>query len=167
MGMFWAIMSDWSMYKDSCGTQKLPLYIVMSCLPEFNTDYSAYIIDEFLLFLGHILEGQTGPHIDRARQQFEFFELYVLRPRSLLIALSLSYRVLCLLPYHCILLISCSVLYVYYRPVYTRLCGPRHPLFLLGQYALQAKPHLPILDIIPTHIPGPSGRVTQQYYGHV
>ena len=84
----------------------------------------------------------------------------MLRPRSLLIALLLSYRVPRLLLYLCTLLISHSVLYVYYRPVYTGPCGPRHPLSLLGQYALQTKPHLPILDVIPTHIPGPSGRVT-------
>ena len=43
---------------------------------------------------------------------------------------------------------------MYYWPAYTGLCGPHHPLSLLGQYALQAKPHLPIVDIIPTHIPG-------------
>ena len=86
---------------------------------------------------------------------------FLLRPRSLFIALSLSYRVPHLLLYHCTLLISHSVLYVYHRPVYTGLCGLHHPLSLLGQYALQAKPHLPILDIIPTHIPGPPGRVTQ------
>ena len=95
-----------------------------------------------------------------------FLEVCLLRPRSLLIALSISYRVPRLLLYHRTLLLSCSVLYVYYRPAYTGLCGLRHPLSLLGQYALQSKPHLPIPDIIPTHIPGPSGRVTQKYYGH-
>jgi Family of unknown function (DUF6535) len=75
-GTFRAITSDWSKYKDSRGTQKLLLYIAVSRLPEFNTDYPAYIADEFLLFLGHIFEGQTGPHIDRARQQFESSESY-------------------------------------------------------------------------------------------
>ena len=55
----------------------------------------------------------------------------VLRPCSLLIALSLSYRVPRLLLYYCTLLISHSVLYVYYRPVYTGLCGPCHPPILV------------------------------------
>jgi hypothetical protein len=41
---------------------------------EFEADYPAYIVDEFLLLLGNIFEGQTGPHIDEARQQFESFE---------------------------------------------------------------------------------------------
>ena len=34
----------------------------------FTPNYPDYIIDEFLKFLGNILEGQTGPHIDSAVQ---------------------------------------------------------------------------------------------------
>jgi hypothetical protein len=51
----------------------------MSRLPEFDAHYPAYIVEEFLLLLGNIFEGQTGPHIDEARQQFESFIRY--RPR--------------------------------------------------------------------------------------
>ena len=43
----------------------------MSRLREFDEYYPASIVDEFLLLLGNIFEGQTGPHIDKARQQFE------------------------------------------------------------------------------------------------
>src|SRR6266566_4121858 len=74
-GTFRAITSDWSKHKDSAATQKLLLDIAMS-RDEFGWQYPAYIVDEFLLLLGNIFEGQTGPHIDNARQQFESFDLY-------------------------------------------------------------------------------------------
>jgi hypothetical protein len=48
----------------------------MSRRQEFSGDYPAYIVDEFLLLLGNIFEGQTGPHIDRARQAFESSQWY-------------------------------------------------------------------------------------------
>ena len=70
-GTFRAITSDWSKHKHSLGTQKLLLDITMSRRLVFDYDYPAYIVDEFLLLLGNIFEGQTGPHIDEARQQFE------------------------------------------------------------------------------------------------
>ena len=72
-GTFRAIAAGWSKHKKSLGTQKLLLDIAMSGREEFDFHYPAYIVDEFLLLLGNIFEGQTGPHIDRARQQFESF----------------------------------------------------------------------------------------------
>jgi hypothetical protein len=72
-GTFRAITSDWSKHKHSLGTQNLLLDIATSRCWEFVEGYPAYIVDEFLLLLGNILEGQTGPHIDKARQQFESF----------------------------------------------------------------------------------------------
>jgi hypothetical protein len=69
-GTFRAITSDWSKHKDCLGTQNILLDIAMSRCWEFGTDYPAYIVDEFLLLLGNVLEGRTGPHIDRARQWF-------------------------------------------------------------------------------------------------
>jgi hypothetical protein len=75
-GTFRAISSDWSKHKHSLGTQHLLLDIAMSRRREFDGYYPAYIVDEFLLLLGNIFEGQTGVHIDGARQQFESFELY-------------------------------------------------------------------------------------------
>jgi hypothetical protein len=74
MGTFRAITSDWSKHKDSLGTQKLLLDIAISRYGEFDSQYPSYIIDEFLSLLGNILEGQTGPHIERARQELESFE---------------------------------------------------------------------------------------------
>lgn len=70
---FRAITTDWSRHKASLGTQNLLLDIAMSRRREFNEYYPTYIADEFLLLLGNIFEGQTGPHIDKARQQFESF----------------------------------------------------------------------------------------------
>jgi hypothetical protein len=70
-GTFRAITSDWSKHKHSLGTQKLLLDVAMSRHLEFQVNYPAYIVDEFLLLLGNIFDGQTGPHIDNARQRLE------------------------------------------------------------------------------------------------
>ena len=70
-GTFRAITSDWSKHKHSVGTQNILLDIAMSRREDFDVHYPAYIVDEFLLLLGRILEGQTGPHIDKAGHQFE------------------------------------------------------------------------------------------------
>jgi hypothetical protein len=75
-GTFRAITSDWSMHKHSLGTQKLLLDIAISRRLEFDEGYPAYIVDEFLVLLGNIFEGQTGPHIDNSRQRFESFDPY-------------------------------------------------------------------------------------------
>jgi hypothetical protein len=68
---FWAITSDWSKYKRSLGTQNLldmvvPGRDVVGFVSSNNCP--AYIENEFLVLLGNILEGQTGPHIDNAVQ---------------------------------------------------------------------------------------------------
>jgi hypothetical protein len=70
-GTFRAITSDWRKHKDSVGTQNLLLNIAMSRVPEFDEGFPAHIVNEFLSLLGNIFEGQTGPHIDRARQEFK------------------------------------------------------------------------------------------------
>jgi len=67
-GTFRAIASDRSKHKDSLGTQNLLLIIAWTRREEFVDCYPAYIVDEFLLLLGNIFEGQTGPHINKARQ---------------------------------------------------------------------------------------------------
>ena len=72
-GTFRAITSDWNKYKHSLGTQKLLLDIAISRLWEFDGYYPVYILDEFLSLLTNILEGQTGPHIDGAKQKLESF----------------------------------------------------------------------------------------------
>jgi hypothetical protein len=65
IGTFRAITSDWGKHKHSLGTQKLLLdMIVHGIISRF--DYPAYIVNEFLVLLYNILEGQTGPHIDDA-----------------------------------------------------------------------------------------------------
>ena len=65
-GTFRSITSDWSKHKDSLGTQKLLLNIAISRRWEFNDVYPAYIVEEFLVLLRNIFEGQAGSHIDEA-----------------------------------------------------------------------------------------------------
>jgi hypothetical protein len=80
IGTFRAITSDWSKYKISLGTQRLLLNMVA---PHhgiiFSFDYPDYIIDEFLAFLGDVLDGQTGSHIDDVVQQLTTFPTYLPR----------------------------------------------------------------------------------------
>jgi hypothetical protein len=68
-GTFRAISSDWSKHKNSLGTQNLLLDIAMSRPREFGGDYPAYIVDEYLVLLRNIFEGQAGSHIDEAMQK--------------------------------------------------------------------------------------------------
>ena len=75
-GTFLAITSDRSNRNPPLGTQSLLLIIAWTRREEFVKGYPAYIVDEFLILLGNILEGQEGPHIDKARQRFESFRLY-------------------------------------------------------------------------------------------
>ena len=75
-GTFRAIASNWSKHKDSIGTQILLLDIAASRRLEFIVHYPTYITDEFLLLLGNFFEGQTGPHIDKARQRIEIIKSF-------------------------------------------------------------------------------------------
>jgi len=76
---FRAITSDWRKYKRSPGTQQLLLDMVE---PHrgiiFSFDFPAYIIDEFLAFLGNVLEGETGQleHIDEVVRDLIDFRDY-------------------------------------------------------------------------------------------
>jgi len=70
IGTFRTVTSDWGKQKHSLGTQKLLLDMIIpvhGIISHF--DYPAYIVNEFLVLLCNILEGQTGPHIDDAVQQ--------------------------------------------------------------------------------------------------
>ena len=73
-GTFRAISSDWSKHKDSVVTQNYLLNIAWTRRWAFITRYPTYISDEFLLLLGNIFEGQTGPHIDKTRKRFKYFD---------------------------------------------------------------------------------------------
>ena len=75
-GTFRAITSDWSKRKYSLGTQNLLLHIAMSRRWEFDGHYPDYVVDEFLLLLGSVFAGQTGPHIDEAKLLFERVRIY-------------------------------------------------------------------------------------------
>ena len=55
----------------------------MSRHRDFEDHYPAYTVDEFLLLLGNIFEGRTGPHIDKARQWFELYGSGRFRERML------------------------------------------------------------------------------------
>jgi hypothetical protein len=71
MGTFRAITSDWSKYKDSLGTQKILLDIVVTRGWEFDLPgrYPPLIANEFLVLLGRVFEGQAGLHIDDVVQR--------------------------------------------------------------------------------------------------
>ena len=71
VGTFRAITSDWSKYKDSPGTQKILLDIVVTHGWKFDLPgrYPAFIAKEFLVLLGKVFEGQAGLHIDEAVQR--------------------------------------------------------------------------------------------------
>jgi hypothetical protein len=76
-GTFRAITSDWSKHKHSPGTQKLLLDIAWSRRKAFaNSTYPTFIVDEFFSLLGNIFEGQKGPHIDEAVQEFKSSKVY-------------------------------------------------------------------------------------------
>jgi uncharacterized protein DUF6535 len=67
-GTFRVITSDWRKHKNSLGTQNLLLDIALSRDYDFNFNYPAYIVDEFLGLLGNVFEGQDGAHIDKTVQ---------------------------------------------------------------------------------------------------
>lgn len=70
MRTFRFITSDWSKYKDSVGTQKILLDIVVTRGWEFDLGrYPSFIANEFLVLLGKFFEGQAGLHIDEAVQR--------------------------------------------------------------------------------------------------
>jgi hypothetical protein len=77
---FRAITSGWSKRKRPLETRQLLLDMVT---PHrgiiFGFDYPTYIIDEFLAFLGEILEGQTGQHLDDVVQELTNFPDYFSR----------------------------------------------------------------------------------------
>jgi len=67
IGTFRAITSDWSKYKNSLPTQRLLLDLVAPTDGIVSSfDFPAYIRHEFLVLLGNVFAGQTGPHIDEA-----------------------------------------------------------------------------------------------------
>ena len=62
--------SDWRKYKGSLATQKILLDMLVPHRSSiYVVSYPAYIVDEFLVLLGNILQGQTGSHIDDVVQQ--------------------------------------------------------------------------------------------------
>ena len=72
-GAFRAITSDWSKHKNTRGTQRLLLDIALSRGLDFQDEYPDYIVEEFLVLLGNVFEGQKGLHIDEAIQQVTSF----------------------------------------------------------------------------------------------
>jgi hypothetical protein len=70
IGTLRSITSNWSLYKQSPGTQKILLDAVASSDDIFsNFRFPAFITDELLVVLGNVFDKQTGPHIDHAVQQ--------------------------------------------------------------------------------------------------
>ena len=76
IGTLRAITSDWRQHKHSIGTQRVILNLVCDLAVDsvgmFSAhNYPRYITDELLILLGHMVEGQSGSHIDDALNQLE------------------------------------------------------------------------------------------------
>ncbi|KAI9445549.1 hypothetical protein H4582DRAFT_2071190 [Lactarius indigo] len=76
IGTFRLITSDWRQYKDSTGTQRVILNLVLDVAVGrrgvFSDHYyPSYITDELLILLGNIIEGQSGSHIDDAVKEVD------------------------------------------------------------------------------------------------
>ncbi|KAH9996397.1 hypothetical protein BJV74DRAFT_883684 [Russula compacta] len=77
LSTFRAITSNWNNYRDSLGTQKVLLHMVVSdhgIISDF--EYPTYITDELLTLLGNLLRGRRGQHIndaiDELTRQYRF-----------------------------------------------------------------------------------------------
>jgi hypothetical protein len=69
---FRVITSDWREHKDSRGTRRLLLSMVVPYRSTiFDFAYPPEIVIAFLKLLGNILEGQTGEHIDDVAEQLD------------------------------------------------------------------------------------------------
>ncbi|KAI0265689.1 hypothetical protein BC834DRAFT_843543 [Gloeopeniophorella convolvens] len=70
IGTFKNITSDWKEHRDSPATQRLLVHLLRQILPRDNESPSdevpAYIIDEFLAFIGNVLAEKKGSHITEA-----------------------------------------------------------------------------------------------------
>ena len=76
LGMFRAAASNWRQHKHSIGTQRVILNLVCDiAIPDrgvfYQYEFPRYITDEFLIFVEHIVEGQSGSHIDEAMEELE------------------------------------------------------------------------------------------------
>ena len=72
IGTFQAITSDWRLYKDCIGTQRLLLHAVASSHGIFTYfPFPEFITDELLVLLGNVLDRQRGTHIDDAVHQLK------------------------------------------------------------------------------------------------
>jgi len=74
IGTFRAVASNWSQHKDSIGTQRVILNIICDMAIRFrgffsDCDYPDYIIQELLVLLGNMMEGQSGSHIDKVVEE--------------------------------------------------------------------------------------------------
>jgi hypothetical protein len=80
IGTFRDITSDWSKHKHSMGTQRLLLdMVVLHRGIISDSAYPTYIVHEFLILLGNVFEGETGPHIDNVVQHLTAVPTYVPR----------------------------------------------------------------------------------------
>ena len=72
VGTFKSLTSDWKDHRDAPGTQRLLVHLlrqVLSKNEETPTDnVPAYIVDKFLTFIGEVLAGKKGTHVNEALQ---------------------------------------------------------------------------------------------------
>ncbi|KAH9052781.1 hypothetical protein EDB87DRAFT_1691472 [Lactarius vividus] len=76
VGTFRTITSEWRKYKHSIGTQRVILNLIcdLAILGHgllSDIAFPRYLTDELLIFLGNMVEGQSGAHIDDAMKKME------------------------------------------------------------------------------------------------
>jgi len=74
IGTFRVVTSNWRQHRHSIGTQRVILNIICDMVIRFrgffsDSDYPDYIIEELLLLLGNMMEGQSGSHIDEVIEE--------------------------------------------------------------------------------------------------
>ena len=82
IGTFRAITSDWERRRESFGTQQVLLNLVCDLAAQdrgifSGYAYPSYITNELLVLLGNMLEGEQGPHIDKAIRELRAARLWL------------------------------------------------------------------------------------------
>ena len=76
LGMFRIITVNWRQHKHSIATQRVILNLICDLAIRnrglmSNYRFPSYILDELLVLLGNMVEGQSGSHLDEATKELE------------------------------------------------------------------------------------------------
>ncbi|KAI0263245.1 hypothetical protein BC834DRAFT_1042990 [Gloeopeniophorella convolvens] len=77
LGTFDNVTSEWERHQHAQGTQRLLVNLLRQVLPENNDapsdELPPYIIDHFLSFIGKVLAGKKGSHVNDAKSLIEAY----------------------------------------------------------------------------------------------